>query len=80
MTRKEWFDHCMQRGTSGDQVHNILKDWEKEERRLAAVQSIIIPDARQQFAGDEEVQSLLQLLYNTVSGARDGFLPPVKED
>jgi hypothetical protein len=30
-TRKEWYDHCMKRGTSGDQVFDILSDWKEEE-------------------------------------------------
>ena len=28
MNQQEWFDHCIKNGTSGDQIFDILKDWE----------------------------------------------------
>ena len=31
MTRQEWYDHCMSRGTSGDQVFSILEDWRRSD-------------------------------------------------
>ena len=31
-TRKEWYDYCIKRGTSGDQVFDILSDWQEEEQ------------------------------------------------
>lgn len=30
-TRDQWFEYAIERGTSGDMVFDILKDW-KEER------------------------------------------------
>lgn len=33
-TQKEWFDFCQDRGTSGDQVFDILKDWKESEEKL----------------------------------------------
>ncbi len=33
-TREEWKMHCRERGTSGDQVNNILDDWEESEEWL----------------------------------------------
>ena len=30
-TRQEWYDYCMARGTSGDQVYQILKDWKDSD-------------------------------------------------
>ena len=30
-TRKEWYDFCIKRGTSGDQVFDILRDWKEWE-------------------------------------------------
>ena len=33
-TQKEWVDHAILCGTSGDQVMNVLQDWEKSNRRL----------------------------------------------
>lgn len=29
-TVKEWKDFCLERGTSGDQVFDILKDWAED--------------------------------------------------
>ena len=31
MTREEWYEHCMERGTRGDQVFSILKAWKEYE-------------------------------------------------
>jgi len=33
-TQKEWLDWCLERGTSGDMVYDILKDWNEEVREL----------------------------------------------
>jgi len=33
-TREEWLEYCMSRGTSGDQVFNILADWAEYERSV----------------------------------------------
>lgn len=27
MNRQEWYDHCIERGTRGDMVFDILRDW-----------------------------------------------------
>ncbi len=34
MNQKEWFDHCVKNGTSGDQIFDILEDWEVERLTL----------------------------------------------
>ena len=34
-TCQEWYDWCMKRGTSGDQVFDILQDW-RSEKNLAS--------------------------------------------
>lgn len=36
MNNKEWFDHCIKNGTSGDQVFDILKDWKASVEDLKA--------------------------------------------
>jgi hypothetical protein len=28
--REEWYEFCMDKGTSGDQIFDILRDWKKE--------------------------------------------------
>ncbi len=33
-TRDEWYEFCMNRGTSGDQVFDILQDWKEEKQTL----------------------------------------------
>ena len=33
-SQKEWWDWCMKKGTSGDQVFDILKDWAELENIL----------------------------------------------
>jgi len=35
-TQEEWWKHCMERGTHGDQVFDILEDWKKERDFLLA--------------------------------------------
>ena len=35
-TLQGWFDFCASRGTSGDQVFDILADWKAAERRADA--------------------------------------------
>ena len=33
-SQEEWWKHCMERGTSGDMVIDILEDWKKERNFL----------------------------------------------
>jgi hypothetical protein len=35
-SRQEWYDYCIERGTSGDMVFDILKDWKNGELALAS--------------------------------------------
>jgi len=44
--RQGWYDFCMEKGTSGDQVFDILKDWELVEdyyRKQALEEAASIP-------------------------------------
>jgi hypothetical protein len=42
MTRQEWSDHAMNTGTSGDMVMDILRDWKKDEAKLARAEKVIV--------------------------------------
>jgi len=33
-TAQEWWDFCMERGTSGSQVFDILTDWKEREKEI----------------------------------------------
>ncbi len=33
-TQQEWYNYCMNRGTSKDQVFDILNDWEEDVEKL----------------------------------------------
>ena len=37
MTQEEWLDKAINRGTSGDMVIDILKDWERERNHLLSL-------------------------------------------
>jgi len=34
MNQKEWYDQSIKKGTRGDMVFDILRDWEKEHTRI----------------------------------------------
>ena len=46
-TRKEWYDFCIKRGTSGDQVFDILRDWKEwdELEKISEANVLEIVDA-----------------------------------
>ena len=41
-TRSEWHEWCMEHGTSGDMVFDILKDWMEDEKNRSGLTA---PDA-----------------------------------
>jgi len=49
-TRKEWYDLCIERGTSWEQVFDILRDWKEwdETENIPPVYAAMIKDGAMQ--------------------------------